>query len=146
MFGVYKYAAELRRRRRSMKVKRLLKFYFCADGLNGALDNIILRFAVRSGEVCGSCEVYAEKIEKVISEKEQLGRLWAFLNGAFEKLGERDIRTLKEYALSRKPLSEIGKTEVKRAVTKFSRRVKAGIDRFSASVGIVNEYYCLLTQ
>ncbi len=128
-----------------MKVKRLLKFYFCADGLNGALDNIILRFAMRSADGTSSCEVYAEKMIKVISEKESLGKLWAFLDNAFRTLTARDIATLESYALSKRKISEIGKTEIKRAVTKFSRRIRAGIDRFSASVGIVNEYYCLLS-
>ncbi len=127
-----------------MKVKYLLRFYFSADKLDRALDNLIMHCACASGEREGiEC---AERLCRLIGEKSALGRLWSWLDGKMCALSEEDLSSLRYYAAMRvglKRLSGERRRELKRAVVKFSRRI-GNIGYYADGVGLVGKYYCLL--
>lgn len=128
-----------------MKCKRLLKFYFYADALNAALDRLISAVAVKSYEA-GAGYQSAEKIMSVIDAKDELSKLWRYLDGVMNGLNESDIETLRYYGglrVGSKSLGEDAVREIKRAVSKFTRRARF-IGRFDRAVSLVREYYCLL--
>lgn len=127
-----------------MKSKRLLRFYFGAEGLEGALDNLILKRALgsagRDGEGC------AEEILALISAKDSLAGLWGYLDKVIKGLGGEVEATLFKYASMRTGLSLSDGEEVKRikrCLMKFTRRARA-IGSFSEGVKLVNFYYALI--
>jgi hypothetical protein len=123
-----------------------LRFYFSADSLNTAMNNLI------EGCACLSREEYdglrcADKIIKLIEAKRSLSLLWGYINGVMEGLCEGDITTLCAYALMRTGISKLGESErknVRRAVTKFTRRAVRNISLFSDGLRLIDNYYCLL--
>ena len=129
-----------------MKVKRLLKFYFCAEELNSALDDIIVRKAVQSGMGAGA-EECAGDILKVISAKEELAGLWNYLDGLFSSLCGEDVARLKRYALLRRGLKFLPEEEsrgIHGSLMKFSRRSVNFGHRFDGAMKVLNAYYCLI--
>ena len=137
-----------------LNYKRLLKFYFCADGLNGAMDSLIIRFATSSADCAKSCEYYADKISRVIQAKTALGELWAYLDSVLSSVTEEDRRVLKAYSergtrsRAAKSVAEGEKCAqdkaVHRSLMKFSRRVRGRLDRFAEQVKVLQEYYCFV--
>lgn len=141
-----------------MNYKRLLKFYFCADGLNGAMDALLIRFATASADCVKSCEYYAEKMSRVIEAKAALGELWFFLDGVLSSVTEEDRQVLKAYSVSRARARGGGRRAggaksgeksaqekaLHRSLMKFSRRVRGRLDRFAEQVNVLREYYCLV--
>lgn len=128
-----------------MKCKRLLKFYFYADALNAALDRLISAVAVKSYEA-GAGYQSAERIMSVIDAKDELSRLWRYLDGVMRGLKENDIKTLRYYGGLRTGIKSLGEDkarEIRRVVVKFTRRARF-IGRFGRAVSLVREYYCLL--
>ena len=126
-----------------MRVKRILKFYFCAEKLNSAFDNLILKNA---SSPCADGQAGAERICGLIWEKQQLQMLWGYLDGIIEGFSERDRASLAEYADKRiglKKLSVSERNELRRAVVKFTRRAKR-LYCFADGAGLVDKYYCLL--
>ncbi len=83
-----------------MNYKQLLKFYFCADSLNAALDDVALRYALKSADCFKDCEYYAARICDVIGAKQSLAQLYAFLDGALSSVTAEDRRALLAYCLS----------------------------------------------
>ena len=71
-----------------MKSKRLIRFYFAADELNCALDNLILQNACNTRDFVRGGEFYAERIIEIIEIKSELGRLWNYLDKVMEGFGE----------------------------------------------------------
>ncbi len=131
-----------------MNGKRILRFYFSADSLNAAMDNLIERAAFSSRDIYRDGDYYAEKIIAVIEAKRQLSLLWGYLNAVVSGLPERDEQILASYAMMRTGLSKLspdGEREVRRALIKFVRRAKRGIDRFGAGLKIVDECYALIS-
>lgn len=127
-----------------MKSKRILKFYFGADGLEQVLDRIILRFAISPDCERGG-EFYTERVLRLVNCKVELSKLWAYLDGVARGLTERDLSALSEYAFLRygiRRLDDIKRRDIKRAVMKFTRRAR-GLGRFAEGLRLVNEYYCL---
>ena len=126
-----------------MKVKKFLKFYFCAEKLNGALDNLIMKNAAYP---CTDGWAGAEKICSLIGEKQQLQKLWKYLDGIIAGLSERDFSSLEVYAKMRTGLKKLNRDErnaLRRAVVKFTRRAKR-LEDFGEGAALVIKYYCLL--
>ncbi|MBD5632415.1 MAG: hypothetical protein HDP34_04220 [Clostridia bacterium] len=127
------------------KCKRILRFYFFAEKLNDALDNLIYKHATAfDGYHDGT--YYAEKICELIGAKRELSELWQYLDGIMEKFTKGERAVLRFYGSMRcgiKKLSEENRREVKRVTVKFSRRAKLP-ERFNGALKIVADYYCLL--
>ena len=122
-----------------MKVKKILRFYFSADSLNAAFDNLIINKA---------CAPYAdgldtaERLCSVIGDKIQLERLWAYLDGILSGFSEEERTTLLRYSARGHQIAGDSKA-VKRAVIKFTRRARR-LEEFDASIEILKSYYCLM--
>lgn len=129
-----------------MKSKRLLRFYFKADDLNSALDNLILACALRSAESAAGGEEHAARILAIIAAKDSLAELWGKLNGVISGLSGSEREILEYYSLLRcgiRRLSEERQREIRRAVIKFKRHAR-GVGRCAEGIRLVGEYYCLL--
>ncbi len=129
-----------------MKIKRLLKFYYSAERLNSALDNLMLKLALSSAQSDKSCEFYAEKIIAVGEVKRELAELWGRLDGYMRGLTERDKATLKTYAFARvgaKKTGGIPEKEIHRAAVKFSRRAAGLLNSCQRAYKTLCAYYCL---
>ena len=127
-----------------MKVKRILRFYYCVESLESAFDNLIMKIATSSFDKSSlSC---ADRLCRIIAEKSELARLWDYLDGIIPKLSEEERASLEEYAHLRCGIKRLGADDVKRlrrAVIKFKRRARR-LDGFSKSVSLIGKYYCLI--
>lgn len=126
--------------------KRLMRFYFKAEELENALDNLILNWALRSAEGVRGGDYYAERIIGIIEAKERLCELWQYLDSVMTTLTSGDRQALEEYANMRcgvRKLDDAQRLAIKRAQIKFLRHARA-IGRFSDGVRLVGEYYCLM--
>lgn len=129
-----------------MKSKQIIRFYFSAGNINKALDNLILNKALKSANYGRSCEYYAERILALIGAKEELSRLWDYLDGVVSSLSERERSVLKFYGGLRVGLSKLTLArakEVKRVAVKFTRHARF-LGRFGEGVRLVKKYYCLM--
>lgn len=129
-----------------IKSKRLLRFYFNADRLEGALDNLIVTYACRSADCTKGGEYWAEKIIALIQTKKTLSALWVYLDGVLSAFKREESETLEYYALLRcgiKRLDGAKQREIKRLLIKFTRRLRS-LDRFAEGVKLVGEYYCII--
>lgn len=130
-----------------MKLKRLLQFYFFAEELNSALDNLTLSLAVRSGESERGAEYFFGRICEIVGKKGKLAALWGRFDGVISKMTERDRATLKDYASMRSGTGALPaerKREIHRAVVKFSRRGESVINSCGKLYRLLCCYYCLL--
>lgn len=131
----------------TLNSKRLLRFYFSADRLNGALDNLILRFALGAYRENRGCAYSAEKITALIGVKTRLSLLWESLDCTLSSFSSPDRAVLEKYALLRTGVSRLGEEErraVHRVVVRFSRRFQPRYSRVADGVKLVDEYYALL--
>ncbi|MGN0817583.1 MAG: hypothetical protein ACI4L9_01320 [Candidatus Coproplasma sp.] len=131
-----------------MNVKRLLRFYFSADKLNCALDNLIMRCACGSANSAAGGAACAERILELISAKRSLSLLWGYLNGVMQGFCEEDGELLLTYAYMRSGLTKLNKEDAKsfrRVTVRFSRRAR-NADRFTEGIRLVNSYYALLSR
>lgn len=129
-----------------MKVKRLLKFYFRADAIDNALDNIIYKKAMSSVDYYLDGEEVANEVAKIINYKILLCDLWAYLDGAIKTFDAGDVGVLERYANMRcgiYRLCEIERKRVRRVVVRFTRRIALRLARHSDAVKLVDTYYCL---
>ena len=132
---------------RAVKIKSLMRFYFSAGSLNRALDNIITRLALSSGQdVYAGCEEYFDKIVKVLSDKRSLGELWARLDGVMSNMTERDRAALKFYAAARCGVKGDEKKEIHRAAVKFARRAAGLLRSCSELFSVLRTYRCLISS
>lgn len=126
-----------------MKSKRLIRFYFSADKLERALDNLIITNAFKTGIDAEEC---AGNIIEIIEVKKRLGELWQYLDGIISGLSERERGVLEFYGRTRIPLSALDiprRRAVRRVVMKFCRRARF-TERFGEGVRLVGTYYALL--
>lgn len=131
---------------RAVKIKSLMRFYFSAGSLNRALDNIITRLALSSGQdTFAGCEEYFDKICKVLEDKRSLSELWARLDGVLCNMTERDRATLKFYAAARGGVKGEEKREIHRAAVKFARRADSLLKSCSELYSIMCTYRCLIS-
>ena len=124
-----------------MKPKKILRFYFGAESLDRAFDNLITQKAFDFG---ADTLATAERLCAVIGEKMQLERLWAYLDSVLSGFSEEDRGALMDYSARRgSPLSDSERRAVKRAVIKFTRRARR-IGEFKDDFPILKKYYCLI--
>ena len=129
-----------------MKIKKLLRFYYSAGSLNGALDNIIMRTALTAGgDTYSGCAAYADKIADVVEAKAKLADLWARLNAVLGAMTDRDKLTLIRYAALRTGVDGEEKREIHRAVVKFTRRALHILNGAEEEYAILCAYWCLLS-
>ena len=129
-----------------MKSKQLLKFYFSAESMNRALDNLITKNALSSADCGRDGEYYAQKICKLIGAKRELSLLWGYLDGVLKTFDESEKKVLRFYGALRggtSKLSAQNKKEIKRVTVKFARRARC-LQSYAEGVRLVGEYYCLI--
>lgn len=129
-----------------MKSKRLLKFYFSADSLNRALDNLITQNALSSGDCYYSGEFYAEKILELICAKKELNALWRYLDGIIGGFSEEDKNVLRYYGALRGGTAKLAADtvrEIKRVTIKFARRARC-VESYAEGIRLVNGFYALI--
>lgn len=125
-----------------MKSKRIIRFYFSADKLNRALDNLITAEACRFGAE----EKRIERIIEFIEVKKELSRLWRYLDDVMSGIGGSERSILSFYGKFRFGnirFSAEQRREIKRVVLKFRRRARF-LERYGEGIKLVNEYYALL--
>ena len=120
---------------RQVKTKKILRFYFSADSLDSAFDNLIMRIA------CGA-DGDAERLCGVIGERILLAELWAYLDGILSPFTSSERAALCEYA-SRGAASEGTRRDAKSAVNKFTRRARR-LGGFHEGIAVLDRYYCLI--
>ena len=124
-----------------MKPKKFLRFYFGADSLERAFDNLIMGKALNFE---GDALETAERLCSVIGEKIRLKELWNYLDGVFLTMPEEDKKALINYSSRRDiPLSDTEWKAAKRAVIKFMRRARR-LEDFTDDFTILKKYYCLI--
>lgn len=130
-----------------MKIKLLMKFYFSAGSLNGALDNIITNLALAAGrDVYAGCEKYFGKISRVVEDKRTLQELWARLDGILGKMTEKDRAALRGYAAARGCVKGEVKKEIHRAAVKFARRAAGLLAGGGELYSVLCAYRCLIAD
>lgn len=129
-----------------MRSKQLLKFYFSADKLNRALDNLITQNALSSADYHFDAEYYAERICAIIGCKKQLSMLWRYLDGVISAFSAREKKVLAFYGALRGGITALPadvKKEIKKVTVKFTRHAR-NIAAYADGVKLVGGYYCLL--
>ncbi len=127
-----------------MRIKNVLRFYYSADSLERAIDNLITGRAYNSAGSGG--EECAEKICELIGEKSELSVLYNYLDGVITTLPEAERCALENYAVLRGGVKQLGEERIKllkRAVMKFVRRARR-LASFKEGLALVGKYYCLL--
>lgn len=121
-----------------MKTKKILRFYFSADSLEKAFDNLIINKA---------CDKYSDSLDtaealcSIIGDKIQLERLWAYLDGILSGFSEEERKILSDY--SARCAHRGDEKAVKRTVIKFTRRAHR-LEEFQNEISVLNKYYCLI--
>ena len=124
-----------------MKPKKILRFYFSAESLERAFDNLIEHKAFDFGADTLAC---AERLCAVIGEKMQLERLWTYLDGILATFSAEERGTLLKYSLRHAlPLADDERRAVKRAVIKFTRRARR-LEDFADDICVLKKYFCLI--
>ena len=126
-----------------MKTKDILKFYFFAEKIDAAFENLILKRACSGAGRGGYSD--ALNICGLLEEKSVLCTFRAYLDGVICGLPAADVRVLRGYAALRcgiSLLSEDGRRAVKRAVLKFKRRARR-LASFGGAMRIAVKYICL---
>ena len=126
---------------RGVKTKKILRFYFCADSLERALDNLI---NIKSLDLEGDALETANRLCSVIGDKISLEGLWGYLDSVLSTFSDGEKEVLKNYSARREnPLSESEAREAKRVLIKFTRRARR-LGEFIEEIEVLNRYYCLL--
>ena len=128
-----------------MKVKRILRFYYCAESLERAFDNLI--FKIASSSFDKSSFDCADRLCRIIDEKSELAKLWSYLDGIIPALSEEERSSLEEYAKLRCGIKRLAAEDIKRlrrAVVKFRRHARR-LECFYKGLRLVYKYYCLMS-
>ena len=136
-----------------MTSKKLLKFYFGAQRLNDAMDELLLRAACASA-TGGDAELCARQLCELIGCKCRLAELWSYLDGVMRRFGGRtmplarrfgDRQVLLDYSRMRCGLSKLSadrKNEVRRVVVRFMRGARS-LGRYAEALAVLNKYFVL---
>lgn len=128
---------------RRVKPKKILRFYFGAESLERAFDNLI---ESKACDFCGSTVATAERLCAVIGDKMMLERLWAYLDSVISLFSKGDRDALFNYSSRREAhLSESEMKAAKRALIKFTRRARR-ICEFEGEISVLDKYYCLISH
>lgn len=118
-------------------LKKLLRFYYSAEGVNDALDGVISRLAFSSWRDPYGGEHSFDEVSRVVEIKAELSGLWAELNGVISAMTERDRQSLERYARLKTGIGALGEGERKelhRVLVKFTRRLGTLLERRSGAV------------
>ena len=129
-----------------MKSKRLMKFYFCADRLNEAMDRLILAAACGSANSIYNCEESADRVVALIEAKYALSGLWSYLDGVMKGFCGEDKAVLYGYAFSRGGWARLGRERgnaIRKFVVRFMRRAKY-LERYEEAVRVLDRFYALV--
>jgi hypothetical protein len=129
-----------------LNLKKVLRFYFCADDLNYAIDNLIEHIAVSSGKSDKSPVIFSERIIDLVESKKCLSVLWGYLDLVIKKFDEQDIKLLTFYSHLRCGVTNLDdekRKNIHRAVVKFSRKVPDILKRFEEQISLIEFYYAL---
>lgn len=129
-----------------MKSKRLMKFYFCADRLNEAMDRLILAAACGSANSIYNCEESADRVVALIEAKYMLSGLWSYLDGVMKGFCGEDKAVLYGYAFSRGGWARLGRERgnaIRKVVVRFMRRAKY-LERYEEAVRVLDRFYALV--
>lgn len=125
-----------------MKYRRLIKFYFSADGIDRALNNLILNEALKSADSERKAEYFAERISALIEAKSGLSSLWVYLDGVMRSFTDAEIEILKRYGEYGKRSADCRQVrEIRRVTVKFARRARM-LGSFAGEIGLLAKYYC----
>lgn len=127
-----------------MKIKKILRFYFGADSLERAFDNLINKYVLSS--MSAPCIDCASGIIDILEEKNSLANLWGYIDGVLKSFNASDLTALEEYAHLRcglKSLSDAKRKGIRRAVIKFRRRAHR-LESFADSYRTVAKYYAVI--
>lgn len=127
----------------SMKIKRILKFYFYAENIDLHFGRLIERYACDPNADCGET---LERINILIDEKQRLNRLWSYIDMVAGGLKADEAKALKRYSEMRTSIKKLDKeTErsIRRAGVKFVRHARR-LESFGVEMRLVNKYYALL--
>lgn len=122
-----------------MKLKRALKFYFCAEEALARLDRLILAKALSCDDTraAGYC---AEVVAALIEKKGQVCAFYAFLDGAMYGLDEGEIECLKRYAFAReREVSPQERREAHRLSVLLVRRMRGRTARYAEGAKVAAE-------
>lgn len=132
----------------NIKLKRVLRFYFSAGSLNDCLNGIITRLAASSwNDICGGERIY-DRVCTVIGIKEELRTFWARLDGVMEKLPQKDVLALKQYASLRTGVAVLDKERrrsIHSALVKFRRRALNVLISGKRGYECICAYYALIS-
>ena len=120
--------------------KKILRFYFGADSLERAFDNLI---KVKALAFESDTLETADRLCSIIGDKMRLERLWAYLDGIISTFSEEERGVLLKYCKRRLPLDDGGRRETKRVIIKFTRRARR-LREFADCISILKKYYCLI--
>ena len=121
--------------------KKILRFYFGADSLERAFDNLIRAKALAYG---ADTLQTADRLCEIIGDKIKLEELWSYLDGILSSFSEDEREWLLRYCARRGgPLSRNERMEERRAVIKFTRHARR-LGEFTGAVTILKRYYCLI--
>ena len=121
--------------------KKILRFYFGADSLERAFDNLIINKALAFES---DTLKTADRLCEIIGEKIRLEELWAYLDGIIVPFSEEEREMLLRYCARRdEPLSDRERRACKRAVIKFTRHARR-LGEFTDAVSTIKKYYCLI--
>ena len=127
-----------------MTSKKLLKFYFGAQRLNDAMDELLLRAACASA-TGGDAELCARQLCELIGCKCRLAELSSYLDGVMRRFGGGDRQVLLDYSRMRCGLSKLSadrKNEVRRVVVRFMRGARS-LGRYAEALAVLNKYFVL---
>lgn len=130
------------------QLKKVIRFYFSAGSLNSALDSLAEGIAASSWRDLYGGEHAFDRVKQIVKVKGELSCFWSRLNGVMEKLPQRDLLTLKQYASLRTGITKLS-TNVQRAVKasliKFRRRAGGVINSCPKAYACVCAYYPLIS-
>ena len=123
-----------------MKLKRALKFYFCAEEALARLDRLILAKALCCDGTRGA-EYCADAVAALIEKKGQVCAFYAFIDGAMYGLDEGERECLKRYACNRERegLPQDVRREAHRLSVLLVRRMRGRAARYAEGAKIAAE-------
>lgn len=119
--------------RANMNVKKVLRFYFCAESAQEEMDRLIAYRALRIDFARGAEECVAEVAELVARKGEMCG-FYRHVHAALSRFSRRELCVLKDYAFGRRAADAERRREIHRLAVAFSRRIRGCLEKFARGV------------
>lgn len=121
--------------------KKILRFYFGADSLESAFDNLINAKALA---LESDTFETADRLCGIIGDKIALEGLWAYLDGIISALSKAERDVLLRYSARRNaPKDKNERRDANRVIIKFTRRARR-LGEFEEAITLIKKYYCLI--